>query len=282
MKIFKKSQDLQTFLSEESKKGRTIGFVPTMGALHAGHRSLIEKAKENNALVVCSIFVNPTQFNNKNDFEKYPVAEEADTLMLINAGCEVLFMPSVDEMYPEGFDKTASYNFGYLDTILEGAYRPGHFKGVGQIVARLLDMVHPNYLYLGQKDFQQCMVIKKLLEILHKKNDIEIIICPTIREADGLAMSSRNTRLTEPQRTLASAIYQCLISIQAKKETDNFELVQKQCVDLLTEKGFEPEYVALAQADDLKLLDNYVADQPMVALIAAKIGDVRLIDNMMI
>ena len=230
MIIFKKEQDLRAYLTEQSKQGRLIGFVPTMGALHAGHSSLLVKAKESGGLVVCSIFINPTQFNDKIDFEKYPIARDEDMALLIEAGCDVAFLPEVDDMYPLGFDKTSTYDFGYLDTILEGARRPGHFKGVGQIVARLLDIINPQYLYLGQKDYQQVMVIRKLLEHTGKSEVVQIVICPTIREADGLAMSSRNTRLTDPQRALAGVIYQCLVSIQTKKESGNFPMVQKQCL----------------------------------------------------
>ncbi|HRO43514.1 MAG TPA: pantoate--beta-alanine ligase [Flavipsychrobacter sp.] len=282
MIIFKKEQDIRQYLNEQTQNGRVIGFVPTMGALHAGHRSLVENAKKNGSLVVGSVFINPTQFNDKADFEKYPVAREADMQVLLEADCDVAFMPDVAEIYPNGLVDTATYNFGYLDTILEGAHRPGHFKGVGQIVARLLDIVNPNYLYLGQKDYQQCMVIRKMLQLTNRENEIQVVICPTIREDDGLAMSSRNLRLTDPQRALAGTIYQCLISIQGKLPTDNFKLVQKECLDLLKDKGFDPEYVSLANADDLTLLEEFDTTQPMVALIAAKIGDVRLIDNLIL
>ena len=282
MIIFKKEQDLRAYLTEQSKLGRLIGFVPTMGALHAGHSSLLVKAKESGGLVVCSIFINPTQFNDKIDFEKYPIARDEDMALLIEAGCDVAFLPEVDDMYPLGFDKTSTYDFGYLDTILEGARRPGHFKGDAQIVARLLDIINPQYLYLGQKDYQQVMVIRKLLEHTGKSEVVQIVICPTIREADGLAMSSRNTRLTDPQRALAGVIYQCLVSIQTKKESGNFPMVQKQCLDLLRDKGFEPEYVQLADAESLDVLSDYNSNRPMVALVAAKIGEVRLIDNLIL
>jgi len=282
MIIFKKEQDIRHYLTEQSSQGRTIGFVPTMGALHDGHRSLLVKAKEDGGLVVCSVFINPTQFNDKKDFEKYPVAHEADLALLQEAGCDVAFMPDVSEIYPDGLSDTADYDFGRLDTILEGAHRPGHFRGVAQVMTRLLDITHPHNLYLGQKDYQQCMVIKRLVELTGRKDHLRIVICPTIREADGLAMSSRNTRLTDPQRALAATIYQCLVSIQGKQQTDSFGLVQKECMDLLKEKGFDPEYVALADAEDLTLMDDFVAEKSMVALIAAKIGDIRLIDNMIL
>jgi pantoate--beta-alanine ligase len=282
MVIFKKINDLQHYLNEQRKQGYNISFVPTMGALHKGHRSLVEKGRTiKDTIVVCSIFVNPTQFNEKEDFDKYPTSIEADIELLIEADCDVLFLPSVHEVYPNGIQDNDNYDFGELDKILEGAHRPGHFKGVGQVVSRLLQIVQPNYLLLGQKDYQQCMVIKKLLE-LTVLNNIHIVICPTVREADGLAMSSRNVRLTETQRLLAATIYQCLVSIQSKQAEGDFTVVQKECIDLLTRKGFTPEYVALANANDLTLLDNYTPDTPMVALIATKLGTVRLIDNVLV
>ena len=281
MKIFKTTDDISSYIKEIQQAGKTVGFVPTMGALHAGHISLIKQAKADEGIAVCSIFVNPTQFNDKKDLEKYPVTTEADIELLLEAGCDVLFLPTVKEMYPEGTEAGKVYDFGYLETILEGAQRPGHFKGVGQIVSRLLEAVHPDKLYIGQKDYQQCMVITRLGELMGLK-DLEIIICPTSREADGLAMSSRNRRLTEPQRALAGVIYQCLVSIQGKKDTGDFAVMQKECVDLLTAKGFAPEYVSLADARDLTLLANYLPGIPMVALIAARLGDVRLIDNILV
>jgi pantoate--beta-alanine ligase len=276
MVIFKKVDDIKKYLSVQ-KKSKSIGFVPTMGALHDGHTSLIGVAKEKGDFVVCSIFVNPTQFNDKKDFEKYPISIEADIEMLINSGCDVLFLPSVDEIYPAGEQEVPSFDFGYLDTILEGEKRPGHFKGVGQVVARLFEIVEPNQVYFGQKDYQQCMVIKKLVDILGL--DLKINICPTVREEDGLAMSSRNRRLTDPQRALSALLYQCLVSIQSKQGTDSFAIVKKECSDLLTDKGFVPDYIAIADANDLTLLQEYRQGTPMVALIAARMGEIRLIDN---
>jgi pantoate--beta-alanine ligase len=281
MVIFKKIKDIQDYIADQKAKGRRPGFVPTMGALHAGHLSLIERAKTDGMLSVCSIFLNPTQFNDKKDFDKYPVSTEADIELLLKAGCDVLFLPSVDEIYPGGEHQMKTFDFGYLDTILEGANRPGHFKGVGQVVARLLEIVVPGKLYLGQKDYQQCMVIRKLADMLELK-DTQIIICPTVREADGLAMSSRNRRLTEPQRAIAGIIYQCLVSIESKQFVNSFGIVKKECEDLLAAKGFAPEYVAIADARDLTVLNDYQKGVPMVALIAAKIGGIRLIDNILL
>jgi pantoate--beta-alanine ligase len=281
MVIFKKIRDIKEFIYVESGKGRKPGFIPTMGALHAGHLSLIQKAKADGMLVICSIFVNPTQFNDKTDFEKYPTSVDEDIELLINAGCDVLFLPSVNEIYPDGAASMRTFDFGYLDTILEGAKRPGHFKGVGQVVARLLEIIEPRRLYLGQKDYQQCMVIRKLIELMGMK-DLELVICPTTRDADGLAMSSRNRRLTDPQRVVAGIIYQCLVSIESKQNSAAFDIVKKECTDILTSKGFVVEYVALADARDLTLLTDYKKGTPMVALIAAKIGEIRLIDNIIL
>ncbi len=280
MVIFKKIVDLEQYIATEKAAGRQIGFIPTMGALHSGHTSLVQKAKAGSTLAVCSIFVNPSQFNDKDDFAKYPVSTNADIAMLIEAGCDVLFLPSVDEVYPKGVENMPVFDFGYLETVLEGAQRPGHFKGVGQVVARLLDIVKPDRLYMGQKDYQQCMVITNLLA--QTNSTIQMEVCPIMREPDGLAMSSRNRRLTEPQRAIAGLLYQCLVSINTKQGEGNFAVVQKECNDLMVAKGFEPEYVSLADADTLELLDNYQPGRRMVALIAAKIGSIRLIDNMLL
>jgi len=282
MVIFKNERDIIRYLNTKKVDKAVIGFVPTMGALHAGHRSLVEKAREDCDIVVCSIFINPTQFNDKSDFEKYPVSEAEDISMLMEAGCDVLFLPAVAEIYPKGTESRLSVNFGELDAVLEGAFRPGHFRGVAQVVSRLLDIIGPDKLYLGQKDFQQCMVIRKLLEQENRTAPIQLVICPTLREPDGLAMSSRNLRLTEPQRALAGILYQCLVSIQSKQGIDPFEKVERECMDLLRDKGFQPDYVALADARDLTLLKEYDEGRPMVALIAAKIGEVRLIDNLLL
>lgn len=279
MVIFRKADDVQQYLA---KAAQPIGYIPTMGALHAGHTSLIRQARKDGRLTVCSIFVNPTQFNDPEDFRLYPVTTDADIALLLEAGCDVLFLPDEQAVYPFGTVMATAYSFGSLEDMLEGAHRPGHFRGVGQVVGRLLEIMQPHYLYMGQKDYQQCMVIKKLIEAMGLEGKTELIICPTVREEDGLAMSSRNRRLTEPQRTLASVIYQCLISIQSKAGILPFSLVQKECLDLLRQKGFDPEYVELADADSLEPLSDYDSSRNMVALIAAKLGKVRLIDNMLI
>ncbi len=278
MFIFKTAADVRDYLSRQEKP---VGFIPTMGALHTGHISLMERARAEGYLTVCSIFVNPTQFNDPEDYAKYPKSTEADIALLLGSGCDVLFLPDEREVYPHGTVMATAYHFGRLEDLLEGAHRPGHFRGVGQVVGRLLEIVKPARLYLGQKDYQQCLVIKKLIELMGKGNEIELSICPTVREADGLAMSSRNRRLTEPQRVLASAIYQCLVSIQSKAAAGSWPVVQKECEELLRTKGFEPEYVALADGDTLEPLPNYNGGNE-VALIASRLGKLRLIDNMLI
>jgi pantoate--beta-alanine ligase len=279
MVIFKMAADLQAFLQTEQ---RPVGFIPTMGALHAGHMSLISAARSDGFLTVCSIFVNPTQFNDREDFEKYPRSTEEDIALLLDAACDVLFLPSEEEIYPQGPQAVPSYEFGQLETVLEGAQRPGHFRGVGQVVARLLEIVQPQRLYLGQKDWQQCLIVRKLIALMGKQDEIELEIGSTVREPDGLAISSRNRRLTEPQRALAAVIYQCLVSIQTKAAAGSWPVMQKECTELLRAKGFEPEYVALAKADTLEPLEEFSPAQPTAALIAARIGKVRLIDNMLL
>ena len=281
MVIFKRSSDLQSYLKTQAGGNIKTGFIPTMGALHKGHVSLLTKARNDGLLTICSIFVNPTQFNDKSDFDKYPISTDADIALLTKAGCDILFLPSVAEVYPGGPEQVPAYDFGYLDTILEGAKRPGHFRGVGQVVGRLLEIVQPHALYLGQKDYQQCMVISRLKEILGM-NSLGIVICPTTREADGLAMSSRNRRLTDGQRTLAGLLYQCLVSIQSKQSAASFSIVRKECFDIMNAKGVTPEYVAIADANDLTILHEFDPSRPTVALIAARVGDVRLIDNMLL
>jgi len=281
MVIFNHIHELRAYIHQEKQKNKAVGFIPTMGALHSGHISLIARARAEHMLSVCSIFLNPTQFNDKKDLEKYPVSTEKDIELLLKANCDVLFLPSADEIYPGGPDNIAVYDFGYLDTILEGEKRKGHFKGVGQVVGRLLEIVAPDRLYLGQKDYQQCMVISRLKELMELQS-LRLVICPTTREADGLAMSSRNRRLTDPQRVLAATIYQCLVSIVSKSGSASFDVIRRECRELLQAKGFEPDYIALADARDLRLLSNYDPGVPMVALIAARIGEVRLIDNMLV
>jgi len=212
MIIFKKAEALHRYITSLKQQNKTIGFVPTMGALHRGHLSLIDACRKQCDITVCSIFVNPTQFNDPKDFEKYPVTIEQDILLLTQQHTDVLFLPAVQEIYPDGVHALAHYDLGEIENILEGKYRPNHFQGVAQVVDRLLHMVQPDTLFLGRKDYQQCMVINKLIELIQLP--VQISIQPTMREDDGLAMSSRNVRLSTAGRKKAIALCQTLLYIK--------------------------------------------------------------------
>lgn len=280
MILFKRKAELFKWLEGQREKNKTIGFVPTMGALHPGHISLIQSAKKENAIVVCSIFVNPTQFNDSSDYEKYPITIEDDILLLEKTGCDVLFLPSVSEMYPDGTSKSNHYKLGHLETILEGKFRPGHFQGVCTVVDRLLRIINPKNLYLGQKDYQQCMVINKLVELIGMSDNTRIHVCPTLREQDGLAMSSRNRRLDATQRRVAPAIHNSLTYIKKKIEPGNIEHLIQDANKMLLEKGIKPDYIEIANAITLEPVREWNGQENLVGLIAAFLGEVRLIDNM--
>jgi pantoate--beta-alanine ligase len=275
--IFKKRQDLSDFLA---KNGKKLGFVPTMGALHKGHISLIETCKKASELTICSIFVNPTQFNNKEDFAKYPITIENDIALLELHGCDVLFLPTFDEIYPEKGKKLLNYDLGYLETILEGKYRPGHFTGVCQVVHILLQMVQPHVLFLGKKDYQQCMVIRKLIEITGLNTHVQV--CETFREEDGLAMSSRNMRLSEEERKMAPEIWQQLQYLAKNIKSGDVTTLTSAAAKNLQSKGFVIDYIAIANADTLELVDNWDGTAKIVALVAASINKIRLIDNLIL
>ena len=257
-----------------------LGFVPTMGALHQGHGELIKKSSEENDLTILSIFVNPTQFNDQADFEKYPITLEKDIAMLEAAGCDVLFLPAVKQIYPDGVHPQMNYELGYLETVLEGKFRPGHFQGVCTVVHRLLDIVLPHNLYLGQKDYQQCMVIRKLVALIKQEEKINVVVCPTLREADGLAMSSRNLRLGKNERETAAVIYHSLGLIQKKLQKGDTTAIVKEAHSILEKAGFKIDYVEIADARNLSLVTKWDGRQKITALIAAYLNHVRLIDNM--
>lgn len=261
-------------------KGLTIGFVPTMGALHNAHIDLVNHSATVCNITVCSIFVNPTQFNDPSDYNKYPVTLESDIRMLATSKATILFAPPVSEIYTEGTSSLEHYDLGYLETLLEGEFRPGHFQGVCQVMSRLLKTVDPDVLFMGQKDYQQCMVIKKLLTQLNQ--DIRLETCPTIREKDGLAMSSRNMRLNNEQRTKAALIYQVLKEIKGNLMPGNLSHLKQEAVKRLTNGGFRVEYVEIADAGNLHPYNEWNGYTPLVGLVAAFIGDVRLIDNMLL
>jgi pantoate--beta-alanine ligase len=284
MIIFKYGPQLADYIQQQKDAAKQIGFVPTMGALHDGHIALIDRSKKDTAITVCSIFVNPTQFNNTGDFQKYPNTIEQDIVRLEAAGCDALFLPAVAEMYPHGTAGLEQYDLGYLETLLEGKYRPGHFQGVCQVMFRLLTMVQPHKLFMGQKDYQQCMVVSRLLQLM--QSPTELITCPTLREADGLAMSSRNLRLPPDDRQKATTIYKCLTLI--KQECNKgiaWPVIKEKATQLLSDAGFRIDYVELADANTLQPAHaamTTIYQGPRVALIAAFLHEVRLIDNMMV
>lgn len=280
MIIYKHAFDVIAYLKKVEQTNTSTGFVPTMGALHKGHLSLLEKSKQVCDITVCSIFINPTQFNNTEDFKKYPVTLEQDIYTLEKNGCDMLFLPDVNEMYPEGTIAKKHFNLGYLETILEGKYRPGHFQGVCQVVNRLLTIVSPTHLFMGQKDYQQCMVIKKLLAL--ENFNVQLIICPTLREETGLAMSSRNLRLSDEQKKQASDIYKSLLNIKEKLKPGTLHFLKKEAEKYLINKNCMPDYIEIAEANSLKIINEWNGKDDLVILAAAFIGDVRLIDNILL
>lgn len=280
MIIIKQAARLQEYLQQQAARGIISGFVPTMGALHQGHLSLISESRKHTGITVCSIFVNPTQFNDPKDFEKYPKTLEQDILLLETAGTDILFLPSVDEVYSGGLTNLEHYDLGYLETILEGKFRPGHFQGVCQVMYRLLKLVQPDLLFMGQKDYQQCMVVKRLLQIMGSKT--VLIPAPTVRESSGLAMSSRNMRLSTDQRGTAVDISRALHYIKENLAEKSIATLKTAGAGLLEEAGFKVDYVEIANADTLEPVPEWDGKTPLVALVAAFLGDIRLIDNMVL
>lgn len=281
MIICKTKTALQLLL--KNKNQQSIGFVPTMGALHKGHIALIEESKKQTSITVCSIFINPTQFNDKIDFEKYPVTIESDILQLEQAHCDILFLPSVEEIYPNGLSTLTQYNLGFLEEILEGKYRANHFQGVCNVVERLLRIVQPHTLFLGQKDYQQCRVIAQLIHLMQWQHTLKLVIVPTIREASGLAMSSRNSRLTADEKQKATVIYKALQFIQNNFTKQSFFSLQKEASTMLLNNGFHKiDYISICNAENLQPTQTYSSSVKYIALIAAFIGNVRLIDNLLL
>lgn len=280
MLIVEKSDQLKTLLSLLEVAGIEISFVPTMGAIHKGHLSLIKKAGQSSGLVVCSIFVNPTQFNKAEDLESYPVQTESDIELLKASGCDILFLPEIDDIYPNGKEYTLSFDPGYLGDIMEGQFRPGHFKGVAQVVHRLLELIQPDKLYMGEKDFQQLAVIRKMISDLNL--GVMLIPCPTLREADGLAMSSRNQRLSPEYRKRASAIYNTLV--ESKNNLNHLKASEVKAIatNQLSDAGLKPEYFELVDPINLLPLSEDQSNGAVQACTAVWAGEVRLIDNMIV
>ncbi|HEY1871969.1 MAG TPA: pantoate--beta-alanine ligase [Chitinophagaceae bacterium] len=282
MIIVKKAKDLQAYLDDCRQKKQSIGFVPTMGALHDGHISLLKFCVEENQVTVCSIFVNPAQFNDLSDFQKYPSTLDQDIYKLETNGCNILFLPNTEEIYPNGIGKKRHFDLGYLETILEGEFRPGHFQGVCMAVERLLQIVQPDTLYLGQKDYQQCLIITKLVEIMGIDKKMKIRICPILREKDGLAMSSRNLRLDEEQRARAHGIYETLLFLKQNFGKESLNDLKKEAAGLLQQKGFKPDYVEITDAETLKPVNELNSSKKILGLAAAYIDNIRLIDNILL
>ena len=276
-----KTAELKLWIETVKKEGKqTIGFVPTMGALHEGHLSLIQQSRKNHDITVVSIFVNPTQFNQQEDFLKYPRQNEKDIQLLEGTGCDLVFLPAVEDIYPTGEAPPPHYSLGEIETVLEGKYRPGHFQGVCQVVHRLLSLVEPDSLFLGEKDLQQCNVIERLLHITGLYGKIKLIICDTLREKDGLAMSSRNLRLTPEQRAVAPTIFKVLCQLNAGYGKTSYLQERAQALTELREKGFEVDYLELVNRNTFEIQKDWNKEAPLFACIAATIGNIRLIDNM--
>lgn len=278
MKLFKRTNDIKEIISKFKRNNLSIGFVPTMGALHDGHLKLILESKNICDVTVSSIFVNPTQFNDKNDFNKYPRTTEKDLERLLNTGCDILFLPSEKDIYPSENDK--NYPLGALEQVFEGAFRPGHFQGVCQVVDRLFKIITPDEVFFGQKDYQQCMVINKLLKTDPSFKQINMNIVPTVREPDGLAMSSRNMRLSNEERKIAPVIYESLQLVKQNLQPGDLTNLTDEAKHKLTEAGLAPDYFSIAHAETLEQINNWNGKDPLVALVAAFLGEIRLIDNL--
>jgi len=276
MKVLQKISEIKDFQSESQYNGKVIGFVPTMGALHKGHISLVDQCVKECNVTIVSIFVNPLQFNNKDDFAKYPVTIESDLKMLEYSGCDIVFVPDVKEMYPD--DKQVHYDLGEIETVMEGKFRPGHYQGVARVVHILFDIVKPDKAYFGAKDYQQIMVIKRMTEITGIKS--EIIICPTVREQDGLAMSSRNMRLTPLERKSAPAIYHALSQMPCiirERGVSNGNYWFENYVNNIP--FLKCEYIEVTDSETLMPVAVATKDKTLSVFVSVYCGNIRLIDN---
>lgn len=277
MKVLRTVGELRQAMESHRNAGQTIGLVPTMGALHAGHLSLMERSCRDNDITVASIFVNPTQFNNATDLKTYPRTEEKDCALLEKAGVDYAFVPSVEEIYPE--PDTRVFDLGAVAEVMEGAMRPGHFNGVAQIVSRLFSYVNPTRAYFGEKDFQQIAVIRRMAQL--EGFDFEIIACPIVREADGLALSSRNVRLTSEQRQIAPAIHRTLAqSLDMTRDKSVGEVKQWVKEEIDRQPFMTTEYYEIVNPLTMQPTDSWMTpDGPAVGCVTVYCGDVRLIDN---
>lgn len=276
MKVIHTIKDLQAELSVLKAQGKKVGLVPTMGALHAGHASLVKRSVNENEVTVVSVFVNPTQFNDKNDLVKYPRTLDADCKLLEACGATYAFAPSVEEMYPE--PDTRQFSYAPLDTVMEGAFRPGHFNGVCQIVSKLFEAVKPHRAYFGEKDFQQLAIIREMVRQM--QFDLEIVGCPIVREEDGLALSSRNARLSAEERENALKISQTLFKSHTFAATHTVSETLKFVEDAIAAvPGLRLEYFEIVDGNTLQKVDNWNQTSYVVGCITVFCGDVRLIDN---
>ena len=276
MRIISKVDELRKHVEQYRVAGKTIGLVPTMGALHEGHQSLVERARRENDIVVVSVFLNPTQFNNKEDLRTYPRTAQADAALLERCGVDIAFMPTVDEIYPE--PDTRVFDLGPVTQVMEGAYRPGHFNGVCQIVSKLFDFVKPTRAYFGEKDFQQIAVIRAMVAQLGF--DLDIVTCPCIREDDGLAKSSRNVRLTPLVRKIAPNIYGTLKRSLDFAQDHSLQQTHDWVVDTINAfPEMDVEYFSICDGTTLQPLENWDDSDDVVGCITVYCGDVREIDN---
>lgn len=277
MKVIRTVEELKSVVGALKAEGKSVGLVPTMGALHDGHVSLMEKARGDNDVVVVSVFVNPTQFNNPDDLRTYPRTEEADCARMRDAGVDIAFIPSVEDIYPEPDNRV--FDLGKVAEVMEGAMRPGHFNGVAQIVSKLFRMVEPTRAYFGEKDFQQIAVIRRMVEIEGFKN-LEIVDCPIKREADGLALSSRNVRLTPHQREIAPNIHRIMVESLDKARDCSVEEVKRSVIDAVNAyPEMDVEYYEIVNAADMQPITDWSQATQAVGCITVYLGDVRLIDN---
>ena len=277
MIVYRTKSGLSEHLNSLKKEGKTVGLVPTMGALHRGHASLVEKARDENDIVVVSIFVNPTQFNDPSDLDSYPRMLDRDLQLLGQLKTDLVFVPSVEEMYPEADERT--FDLGGLDTVMEGLHRKGHFNGVARIVSKLFVLVHPHRSYFGQKDFQQLVIIRRLVEIMDL--DIIIVACPIIREKDGLAMSSRNVRLNKEERKIAPLIHKTLVEAKAKMADLSPAQVKEWIIHQFDmQPAMDLEYIEIVEDEGLTPIDAWDPEVNKVACLAVHLGEVRLIDNL--
>lgn len=278
MLIIKEAGELEQYVARAKNNGRSIGFVPTMGALHRGHLSLVERCVKENDESVVSVFVNPTQFNNANDLATYPRTEEEDARLLAEAGVSVVFMPSVEAVYPDGTERDHEFDLGATAEVMEGKYRPGHFQGVAQVVSRLFLLVRPDRAYFGEKDFQQIAVIRNMVK--SEGIDVEIVACPIKRADDGLALSSRNALLTPEQRKAAPEIHAALMESKAYMLDHSLQATHDTVVDRLNAvPGMRVEYFEIVDAETMQPIDDWAEARWIVGCITVYCGAVRLIDN---